>query len=305
MLFTDLRLPSGEHDKEDEEPNAIDNILNGDEKLHNGDIEGENMVDVGVDREYDKSYNRPRARQNKPDIENATGRRSCSKTDCKASMHVKRRPDGKWVIHSFVKEHNHELLPAQAVSEQTRKIFAIRTLDEAFGSCVSMNNSSKSLTEVGTSDTHGLLCIEEDNQSRSMGRTNKKKNPTKKRKVNSESDVMTVSTQDSLQQMDKISSRAVTLDSYYGTQQSMQGMVQLNLMAPTRDTYYGNQQTIQGLGQLNSIAPSHDGYYSAQQSMHGLGQMDFFRTPTGFTYGIRDDPNVRAAQLHDDASRHA
>lgn len=844
----DLRLPSGEHDKEDEEPNAIDNILNGDEKLHNGDIEGENMVDVGVEvrvedggdlnsptvdmgvfkedtnleplsgmefeshgeaysfyqeyarsmgfntaiqnsrrsktsrefidakfacsrygtkREYDKSYNRPRARQNKPDIENATGRRSCSKTDCKASMHVKRRPDGKWVIHSFVKEHNHELLPAQAVSEQTRKMYAamarqfaeyknvvglkndpknpfdkgrnlaletgdakilldfflqmqninsnffyaidlgedqrlknlfwvdaksrhdyntfsdvvsfdttyvrnkykmplalfigvnqhyqfmllgcalisdesvntfswlmqtwlkamggqapkvlitdhdkamksavlevfpdtrhcfclwhilgkvsenlghimkrhesfmakfekcihrswtneefekrwwkilerfelkedewmqslyddrklwvptymkdvclagmstvqrsesvnsffdkfvhkkttvqefvkqyelilqdryeeeakadsdtwnkqptlkspspleksvsvvythavfkkfqaellgvvachpkkerqdeaiitfrvqefdrsqdfmviwnevkseiscicrlyeykgylcrhamivlqicglsaipsqyilkrwtkdaksrhllgevselvqsrmqryneicqramklseegslsqesyslaIRTLDEAFGSCVSMNNSSKSLTEVGTSDTHGLLCIEEDNQSRSMGRTNKKKNPTKKRKVNSESDVMTVSTQDSLQQMDKLSSRAVTLDSYYGTQQSMQGMVQLNLMAPTRDTYYGNQQTIQGLGQLNSIAPSHDGYYSAQQSMHGLGQMDFFRTPTGFTYGIRDDTNVRAAQLHDDASRHA
>ncbi|GMY09507.1 protein FAR-RED ELONGATED HYPOCOTYL 3 [Fagus crenata] len=844
----DLRLPSGEHDKEDEEPNAIDNILNGDEKLHNGDIEGENIVDVGVEvrvedggdlnsptvdmvvfkedtnleplsgmefeshgeaysfyqeyarsmgfntaiqnsrrsktsrefidakfacsrygtkREYDKSFNRPRARQNKPDSENATGRRSCSKTDCKASMHVKRRPDGKWVIHSFVKEHNHELLPAQAVSEQTRKMYAamarqfaeyknvvglkndpknpfdkgrslaletgdakilldfftqmqninsnffyaidlgedqrlknlfwvdaksrhdyntfsdvvsfdttyvrnkykmplalfigvnqhyqfmllgcalisdesattfswlmqmwlkamggqapkviitdhdkalksavsevfpdtrhcfclwhilgkvsenlghiikrqenfmvkfekciyrswtneefekrwwkilerfelkedewmqslyddrkiwvptyirdvclagmstvqrsesvnsffdkyvhkkttvqefvkqyesilqdryeeeakadsdtwnkqptlkspspleksvsvvythavfkkfqaellgvvachpkrerqdetittfrvqefdrsqdfsviwnemkseiscicrlyeykgylcrhamivlqicglsaipsqyilkrwtkdaksrhllgeeselvqsrmqryndlcqramklgeegslsqdsyslaIRALDEAFGSCVSMNNSSKSLTEVGTSDTHGLLCIEEDNQSRSMGKTNKKKNPTKKRKVNSESDVMTVGTQDSLQQMEKLSSRAVTLDNYYGAQQSMQGMVQLNLMAPTRDTYYGNQQTIQGLGQLNSIAPSHDGYYSAQQSMHGLGQMDFFRTPTGFTYGIRDDPNVRAAQLHDDASRHA
>jgi hypothetical protein len=45
----DLRLPSGEHDKEDEEPNTIDNILDGDEKLHNGDIEGENMVDVGVE----------------------------------------------------------------------------------------------------------------------------------------------------------------------------------------------------------------------------------------------------------------
>ncbi|KAB8692518.1 hypothetical protein FH972_026341 [Carpinus fangiana] len=116
---------------------------------------------------------------------------------------------------------------------------------------------------------------------------------------------MTVGAQDSLQQMDKLSSRAVTLDNYYGTQQSMQGMVQLNLMAPTRDNYYGNQQAIQGLGQLNSIAPSHDGYYSAPpQSMHGLGQMDFFRTPSGFTY-IRDDPNVRAAQLHDDTSRHA
>ncbi|KAF2318960.1 hypothetical protein GH714_011992 [Hevea brasiliensis] len=28
-------------------------------------------------------------------------------------MHVKRKPNGKWYIYSFVKEHNHELLPAQ------------------------------------------------------------------------------------------------------------------------------------------------------------------------------------------------
>ncbi|XWS37537.1 hypothetical protein CRYUN_Cryun19dG0051800 [Craigia yunnanensis] len=62
----------------------------------------------GTKPEYEKSFNRPRARQSKQDPENTTGRRSCSKTDCKASMHVKRRPDGKWVVHSFVKEHNHE-----------------------------------------------------------------------------------------------------------------------------------------------------------------------------------------------------
>jgi hypothetical protein len=31
----DLRLPSGEHEKEDEESSTIDNILDGDEKLHN------------------------------------------------------------------------------------------------------------------------------------------------------------------------------------------------------------------------------------------------------------------------------
>ncbi|CAL8138582.1 unnamed protein product [Prunus armeniaca] len=153
---------------------------------------------------------------------------------------------------------------------------ACRALEEAFGNCVSVNNSSKSLIEAGTSSvTHGLLCIEDDSQNRSMGKTNKKKNPTKKRKVNSEPDVMTVGAQDSLQQMDKLNPRAVTLDGYYGAQQSVQGMVQLNLMAPTRDNYYGNQQTIQGLGQLNSIAPSHDGYYSAQQSMHGLVQKTY------------------------------
>jgi hypothetical protein len=227
----DLRLPSGEHDKEDEEPNTIDNILDVDEKLHNGDIEGENMVDVGVEvrvedggdlnsplvdmvvfkedtnleplsgmefeshgeaysfyqeyarsmgfntaiqnsrrsktsrefidakfacsrygtkREYDKSFNRPRARQNKQDCENATGRRSCAKTDCKASMHVKRRPDGKWVIHSFVKEHNHELLPAQAVSEQTRKMYAAMARQFAeYKNVVGLKNDPKNPFDKG------------------------------------------------------------------------------------------------------------------------------------------------------------
>ncbi|KAK9285708.1 hypothetical protein L1049_024907 [Liquidambar formosana] len=37
--------------------------------------------------------------------------RSCPKTDCKASMHMKRRQDGKWIIYSFIKEHNHEICP--------------------------------------------------------------------------------------------------------------------------------------------------------------------------------------------------
>ncbi|XP_031278603.1 protein FAR-RED IMPAIRED RESPONSE 1-like isoform X2 [Pistacia vera] len=41
--------------------------------------------------------------------------RSWSKTDCKACMHVKRRhEDGRWIIRSFIKEHNHEIFPDQA-----------------------------------------------------------------------------------------------------------------------------------------------------------------------------------------------
>ncbi|KAK2651214.1 hypothetical protein Ddye_018703 [Dipteronia dyeriana] len=210
-------------------------------------------------------------------------------------------------VQSRVQRYNDLCQRAMKLSEegslsQESYSFAFRALEEALGNCLSVNTSNKSLGETVTSPTHGLICIEEDNQNRNMNKTSKRKNPTKKRKVSSEQEVMTVGPQDSLQQMDKISSRAVTLDGYYGPQ-SVQGMVQLNLMAPTRDNYYGNQQTIQGLGQLNSIAPSHDGYYSTQQGMHGLGQMDFFRTPAGFTYGIRDDPNVRTT-LHDDASRH-
>lgn len=40
--------------------------------------------------------------------------RSWAKTDCKACMHVKRKQDGRWMICSFVKEHNHEIFPDQA-----------------------------------------------------------------------------------------------------------------------------------------------------------------------------------------------
>ncbi|KAL3502384.1 hypothetical protein ACH5RR_036833 [Cinchona calisaya] len=81
-----------------------------------------------------------------PESDGGSSRRpSVKKTDCKASMHVKRKKDGKWYIHEFIKEHNHELLPAlayhfrihrnvklaeknnidilHAVSERTRKMY--------------------------------------------------------------------------------------------------------------------------------------------------------------------------------------
>lgn len=51
---------------------------------------------------------------NKQQSDDAINPRPSPKIGCKASMHVKRRNTGKWYIHSFVKEHNHELLPAQA-----------------------------------------------------------------------------------------------------------------------------------------------------------------------------------------------
>lgn len=40
--------------------------------------------------------------------------RSWSKSDCKAGMHVKRRQDGRWVVRSFIKEHNHDTFPDHA-----------------------------------------------------------------------------------------------------------------------------------------------------------------------------------------------
>ncbi|XP_010251636.1 PREDICTED: protein FAR-RED IMPAIRED RESPONSE 1-like [Nelumbo nucifera] len=47
--------------------------------------------------------------------------RPTHRTDCKASMHVKRRQNGKWYVYNFVKEHNHELLPAQAYHFRSRR----------------------------------------------------------------------------------------------------------------------------------------------------------------------------------------
>ncbi|KAE9456018.1 hypothetical protein C3L33_12082, partial [Rhododendron williamsianum] len=352
----DLRLPSGEHDKEEEEPNGIVNMLDANDKLRNGDEGNGSMVDFGDElnigdgrdmnspaadmvfkedtnleplsdmefeshgdaysfyqeyarsmgfntaiqnsrrsktsrefidakfacsrygtkREYEKSQNRQRSRQgNKQEAENSTGRRSCTKTDCKACMHVKRRPDGKWIIHRFEKEHNHELLPAQAVSEQTRKMYAAMARQFAeYKNVVDTWNRQPVLKSPSPFEKHV-------------------------------SGLYTHAVFKKFQTEEKLTARPVTLDGYFSPQQSMQGMVQLNLMAPTRDNYYGTQQTIQGLGQLNSIAPNHDGYYNPQPTLHGLGQMDFFRTQAGFTYGIREDPNLRPAQLHDDASRRA
>lgn len=51
---------------------------------------------------------------NKQQSDDAINPRPSPKIGCKASMHVKRRPNGSWYVYSFVKEHNHELLPAQA-----------------------------------------------------------------------------------------------------------------------------------------------------------------------------------------------
>ncbi|PPR96951.1 hypothetical protein GOBAR_AA23718 [Gossypium barbadense] len=51
---------------------------------------------------------------NKQQSDDAINPRPSPKIGCKASMHVKRRQDGKWYVYSFIKEHNHELLPAQA-----------------------------------------------------------------------------------------------------------------------------------------------------------------------------------------------
>ncbi|OMO74953.1 hypothetical protein CCACVL1_16386 [Corchorus capsularis] len=51
--------------------------------------------------------------------------RSWSKTDCKAGMHVKRRQDGRWVVRSFIKEHNHDTFADQAYYSRGHRNFGL------------------------------------------------------------------------------------------------------------------------------------------------------------------------------------
>ncbi|XP_021758879.1 protein FAR-RED IMPAIRED RESPONSE 1-like isoform X2 [Chenopodium quinoa] len=108
-----------------------------------------------------------------PESDVGSSRRcSVKKTDCKASMHVKRNKYGKWVIHEFIKEHNHELLPAlayyfrihrnvklieknnidilHAVSERTKKMFVDMSRQSAsFMNHESLRDARSSLLDKG------------------------------------------------------------------------------------------------------------------------------------------------------------
>lgn len=194
-----------------------------------------------------------------------------------------------------------ELSEEGSLSEESYSI-SFRALVEALKNCVNVNNITISAAE----SSGNALALREEEESRGslVAKTSKKKSTYKKRKVPAEPDVLLVEPQDSLQQMDNLSSDGMSLTGYYGAQQNVQGL--LNLMEPPHDGYYVNQHSIQGLGQLNSIAPSHDGFFGTQQSIHGLGQLDF-RPPANFSYSLQlqDEPHLRTTQLHGSSSRHA
>ncbi|KAF8398441.1 hypothetical protein HHK36_017368 [Tetracentron sinense] len=162
---------------------------------------------------------------------------------------------------------------------------AFCAIEKALRQCVSVNNSIKSGAKPSKSarvnksiksaarrrKLHGVHDIVGENQANSttsilkalypqliktkgapsrvdagIEKTSYKNNANKKRKLHSESKVKSVAVQDSLQQMEQLSSSAPTIDDLYGSQQNVQGM----------------------MGQLNSVAPN--AYYGTRQSRHGL-----------------------------------
>ncbi|KAL6561448.1 cyclin-dependent kinase inhibitor far1 [Orobanche minor] len=211
-----------------------------------------------------------------------------------------------------------ELGEEGSLSEKNYNI-ACRALVEALTNCMNINN--KSAVECNNNSV-GLHGAHEENQLVRATKTNKKKNANKKRKVgcmlvsfffpfyapfNSfylklllrkvqpEPEAVVVDTQDSLQQMEHLSTEEIPLNGYYGSQQHVHGLVSLNLMEPPHDAYYVSQETMQVLGQL-TVASSHESFYGAQRSITGLGHLDF-RQPT-FTYSVQDEHNLRPGQLH-------
>ncbi|XP_028082805.1 protein FAR1-RELATED SEQUENCE 2-like isoform X1 [Camellia sinensis] len=160
----------------------------------------------------------------------------------------------------------------------------ICALQKAMEHCVGVNNSVKCVLEPNS-----LLCIEEENQGNSVVKTSKKKKIYKKRKVQSETEVITSGVQDSNQQMGQLNSGAHSLDNTFVPQQDVPGMGQLISLSSIRDGYYSNQQAIQGLGQLNSI-PMRVGHYGPQQSLQGLlqGQLGFRAATMHGCFNIRD-----------------
>lgn len=191
-----------------------------------------------------------------------------------------------------------ELSEEGSLSEETYNV-AIRALVDGLKNCVLVNNSNNTCAEA-SNNGYGFRDAEE-NQGTLALKPSKKRNTTRKRKVQHEQNVLLVDTQDSLQQMDNLSSDAMTLNGYYGTQQNVQGLqVQLNLMEPPHDGYYVNQQSMQGLGPLNSMAPCHDGFFGTQQSIHGLGGQLEYRPAATFGYSLQDEPDP---QFHSNNSR--
>ncbi|XP_059284575.1 protein FAR1-RELATED SEQUENCE 2-like isoform X2 [Lycium ferocissimum] len=164
--------------------------------------------------------------------------------------------------------------------------------------CVNANNSVKSASVSNFSFSQCNHNVDEEIQRCSMAKSSKRKKVQKKRKVQSNVEVLSTGIQDSSLQMDQSNSklpthedaflaqrhvqgmnpgpRMETIDGYYVPHQSVHALGPLSSLSMLQDSYYSNHQASQNvLGNLNYIL-DHGGHYSAQ-SIQGLlqGQLSF------------------------------
>ncbi|XP_059625140.1 protein FAR1-RELATED SEQUENCE 2-like isoform X2 [Cornus florida] len=156
-----------------------------------------------------------------------------------------------------------------SLSPETYDI-AFHALEEALKHCVGVKHSVGSVLEPNMLTTQGSFTIEEENPGNNLAKASKRKKVHKKRKVQLESEAISLGMQESNQPMEQLNPRTDALENCYVGQQSMQGMELGRSRGPTLDgVYYGaqqQQQSVQGVGQLNPISSMRDGYYNNQQS---------------------------------------
>ncbi|VVB12337.1 unnamed protein product [Arabis nemorensis] len=93
------------------------------------------------------------------DINIPQGRRinrsSSKKSDCKACLHVKRREDGRWVIRTLIKEHNHETFPG--LPKSVRESGGRKVLEKQHGSVIVKEMRSRKVLALEDGDVERLL----------------------------------------------------------------------------------------------------------------------------------------------------
>ncbi|XP_054815801.1 protein FAR-RED IMPAIRED RESPONSE 1-like isoform X2 [Prosopis cineraria] len=193
---------------------------------------------------------------------------------------------------------------------------AVNALEEALRKCESMINSTKSIIEPSLP----ILRSNHVTISNSACNMNEKDNSLKKRQELLEPKIIAIGidsswqqmanstraagldcsyeSQQSIQEMDQLTSRSHNLDGYYATQHTVSGMGQLNSVAANRTDYYSNHN-IQGLGQLNSITHIHDGRYLTPQ---GMAELPFRQQTNPNCFDVQD--GLRNVEQSSEGSSH-
>ncbi|GAV78242.1 FAR1 domain-containing protein/SWIM domain-containing protein/MULE domain-containing protein [Cephalotus follicularis] len=149
---------------------------------------------------------------------------------------------------------------------------AVQALEEALEHCVDSNNSGRAILEPNILAVRSFPNDDEQNHGNRVSKSSKKK-MYKKRKACSEQEGTTIRSQDNLQQMEQMNSRAHNIGNCYVPQHDMHG-TEIGNRTQTIDGYYGSQQSMLGVAQLESISPLRDAYFSDQPNhprAHGAG----------------------------------
>ncbi|KAL3332525.1 hypothetical protein AABB24_032879 [Solanum stoloniferum] len=157
---------------------------------------------------------------------------------------------------------------------------AVNTLQAALHDCVNANNSVKSALVSNISFSQCDTNFNEEIQGGSMAKSSKRKKVQKKRKVQSNVEVLSTRIQDSSLQMDQSNSKLPTYEDAFLAQRHVQGMDLSSRMATIEGYYAPPHQSVHGLGQLSSFSMLQDSYCSNHQASHS-GNLNYISAHGG------------------------